>query len=362
MWIRTSNRLGAALSALLAAASVAALWPAVAHASTASISGGVLQIAGGPESSNISFGGNSFLQRYIVDTAGITAGPGCTQMDATKVECDNALYTQIVAQLGGGDDTFAAGGAVFNTATTVNGDAGNDTIYGTDANDTINGGDGNDSVTGNSANDTVDGGPGDDDVRGGGGSDRVIGGPGRDTVNGDGPEVLDDGNDTIDVNDGELDQVQCGFGADIVNADALDVADASSCEQVNRPAAPVGQPAAPTMRLALGAAASRVKIATVLRSGYRFTCGFNAAGRFRAELFITSTQARKLKLGRKGVAIASVGGSIDADRYAVRLRVSKSRYRAALRRARRVTASLIVVAASSAGKVDSTTRRVTLVR
>ena len=41
------------------------------------------------------------------------------------------------------------------------------------------------------------------------------------------------GNDTIDVRDGEADNVDCGVGADKVVADALDTV-APNCEQIDR--------------------------------------------------------------------------------------------------------------------------------
>jgi Ca2+-binding RTX toxin-like protein len=107
----------------------------------------------------------------------------------------------------------------------------------------ISGAGGNDRLTATDANgDVVDGGPGDDTLSGGFGNDTIVGGPGRDTIAGDRPARCNElhcdfmdgfGNDTIDVRDGEQDSVQCGPGADVVQADAIDrVAD--DCERVER--------------------------------------------------------------------------------------------------------------------------------
>ena len=52
--------------------------------SQASMSGDVLTIQGGPGANDISFGGHSALEQYIVDSAGITAGAGCAQLDARR--------------------------------------------------------------------------------------------------------------------------------------------------------------------------------------------------------------------------------------------------------------------------------------
>ena len=54
---------------------------------------------------------------------------------------------------------------------TINGTAGNDTLYGSSGNDTLNGGDGDDTLYGFNGNDTLTGGAGYDVLRGGTGDD-----------------------------------------------------------------------------------------------------------------------------------------------------------------------------------------------
>ena len=74
----------------------------------------------------------------------------------------------------------------------------------------------------------VDGGAGNDVILGRIGEDALIGGPGRDRVSGGGRD------DRINVRDGEVDVVRCGWGnADSVYADRLDLV-AADCERVIR--------------------------------------------------------------------------------------------------------------------------------
>ncbi|MGZ6705424.1 MAG: calcium-binding protein [Solirubrobacteraceae bacterium] len=349
------------LAAVVGAVALLLALPALASASDVSLSGSTLVIQGTPGPDHISFGGNSLLEKYVVDTAGITAGAGCRQIDATEAECPSfesglAPYTQVVAHLGEGDDFFAAG--ILESPVTVDGEGGNDTIFAGSGNDTVLGGAGDDQITGNGGSDTVDGGPGSDTVLGGGGDDHVIGGPGRDSINGDGPEVLDDGNDTIDAADGEQDQVQCGFGADVVNADRADVVDTGSCESVRLVAAP---PPKGGLSVTLRSAPARPVIATVLRRGYRFTTSVSAAAGYSAALYVTKAEARRRHIARSGVDIAKRTGSVRAGRRTITLKVA-SRYRTAVRRARRIVAHLIVAVADGAGHTDSVVKAVTLVR
>ncbi len=88
--------------------------------------------------------------------------------------------------------------------------------------------------------DRVWGGPSADDVRSGDGDDTITGNGGRDVV------TAGAGDDTIAVVDGFPDEIACGEGYDLVDADDVDVLD--GCENVRigspeRPPAP--PPAAP---------------------------------------------------------------------------------------------------------------------
>jgi Ca2+-binding RTX toxin-like protein len=110
----------------------------------------------------------------------------------------------------------------------LNGSPLRDVINALDGNDTINGGVGDDELDGASGNDTIDGGPGADDLLGRSGADILIGGPGTDTLEGGSD------NDRIEARDGEIDQITCGSGYDVVIADAKDAV-ASDCEVVSTP-------------------------------------------------------------------------------------------------------------------------------
>jgi hypothetical protein len=91
-------------------------------------------------------------------------------------------------------------GSATQTANTVTGTSGDDTIDCTNASPgkTITGGDGNDTITGTAFNDAIDAGNGNDTVTGGPGDDVIEGGDGNDTLTGSA------GNNTVtDIGDGE---------------------------------------------------------------------------------------------------------------------------------------------------------------
>ncbi len=118
---------------------------------------------------------------------------------------------------------------------------------------TLDGKGGNDTLDGGGGDDTITGGPGDDAINAGYGNDTIVGGPGRDVIHADltsggcGPVWCDlpYGNDTINVRDGEVDTVDCGFGTDSVIADPQDMiarrTARTSTAGRRRPAAPAVQ-------------------------------------------------------------------------------------------------------------------------
>jgi Ca2+-binding RTX toxin-like protein len=122
-----------------------------------------------------------------------------------------------------GDDDINVWANTASGASTIRGLAGNDKLTGSDY-----------------GSDAIDGGPGDDTIQGGFDNDTIVGGPGRDKINSDGGSYcglyecnVPFGDDTIDVRDGEVDQVECGIGNDTVYADSIDSI-APSCENVTR--------------------------------------------------------------------------------------------------------------------------------
>lgn len=74
---------------------------------------------------------------------------------------------------------------------------------------------------------TIDGGAGVDTLGGGALRDTITGGPGPDHV------IAGDGDDAVFVRDGDVDEVDCGDGADTVQADAVDVL--TDCEGISLP-------------------------------------------------------------------------------------------------------------------------------
>jgi hypothetical protein len=127
------------------------------------------------------------------------------------------------------------------------------------------------------------------------------------------------GNDTVDVRDGEVDSVTCGFGQDTVRADPMDVI-ARDCEVVDVPTrAPAGPgvsgptgpgavtppPPAPRVRIAL---VGCPKLAAGLRPGVRVR--------------VTVVSGRRVTVkalsGRLGLAVGSA--PVRARAAVVRLR------------------------------------------
>lgn len=147
---------------------------------------------------------------YVIDYrdgAVTTTDPDCVPVYASEVECGLSGVTEVVIDLGAGDDTLNFGGytggiAPLSTVVhgTAGGGAGDDTMTGNgDLAVDFDGGRGDDDLSGRSTNasdrsgdaDTLTGGPGDDTLfgsvgrdtmRAGGGSDAIYAeAPGRDT-------------------------------------------------------------------------------------------------------------------------------------------------------------------------------------
>ena len=124
------------------------------------------------------------------------------------VDNSRGLQTDRSTLLGGeGDDSIRGGVASSgtNSRNLLDGEAGNDTLFGQGAKDTLMGGEGNDSIstslnTDSSSLNLLDGGAGEDTLLGGSSTDTMIGGSGNDSLSGlfnrgDGGG----GNDTIDA-------------------------------------------------------------------------------------------------------------------------------------------------------------------
>ena len=131
-------------------------------------------------------------------------------------------------------------------ADTFTGDGGNDRLVGTDSSDKMYGRGGNDIIAGKRGSDLMRGGSGPDTLRGSYGKDRMYGGVGNETIygghyrdriiGGPGKEWInaDNGNDFVDVADGQVDSVSCGLGDDTIVVDAADVGRRTSFEDFVR--------------------------------------------------------------------------------------------------------------------------------
>jgi hypothetical protein len=205
---------------------------------TARVSGTTLYFTGGSAESDLSVSLTN--PAYVTDLSGLTAGPGCTQVDPTQVDCPG--YNDLVVDLGEGNDRAALGALIYTHRIRLDAGTGDDTVYSGDGDDSIAGGPGNDYLTGGAGRDKLDGQEGDDTLRGNSSDDTITGGPGMDSVDGDGGSPLDDGNDRLYLADGEKDVAQCGFGADTVEADSIDVVEEVSCESITRTTPPPTTP------------------------------------------------------------------------------------------------------------------------
>jgi Ca2+-binding RTX toxin-like protein len=176
---------------------------------------------------------------------------------------------------------------------------------------------GADTFTGGSGDDFVDAGPGTDVVNPGAGNDQVRGGEGSDTIN---------------VQDGQVDEVDCGDGTDTVTADRADVV--KNCETVNLPPLPApAPPAAPETSQVVGlkyvkrgAKASFVFVTPTAGAGFQCRLD-NRSWRVCASPFKVNT--RKLKLGKHKVFVraALTGGNVDATPSKFVFRVQKPKKR-----------------------------------
>jgi hypothetical protein len=161
----------------------------------------------------------------------------------------------------------------------------------------------------------------------------VIGGPGRDSINGDGEYsgTTLGGNDTIQARDGETDQVACGFGADTAVLDASDVLDlVGDCESVDQQAAGGGAGGGGGGGSTPGSTALTVALSKPKPVGLRALARGKALAvsatlsqpcAATLKLTVRRAEARRAKLGRKAVTLAStVKAAIDVGDRPVRAR------------------------------------------
>ncbi len=206
---------------------------------------------------------------------------------------------------------------------------------------TLLGGPGADKLTGGPAADQLSGDDGDDTLAGSGGNDVMVGGLGVDELAGDA------GDDDLRARDGIQDLVRCGTGADKVDADTLDEVD-PDCENVTRTltAAPPGATTtrdrvAPRVEVGAPARKRIAQTRTIRVFASSTESGFVAAS---GSLTVDGL-ALPLNVVRRRIAVAGGGAEL-----AVKLTQSQWRQaRRALRRGRKATVRLAVVATDRAG-------------
>ncbi len=173
-----------------------------------------------------------------------------TDTRLTGLGTDRLLNLELVQLIGGiSNNTLDARlFAIVGGAVTLDGDAGNDLLLGSNLGSTLNGGSGNDTLTGGTGIDSLSGGAGTDLLSGGLGNDRLLGQDDNDTLTGAaGNDLLDGGNGTdliIESVSGAsilTNTALSGAGTDVVAAieqasltgsDAADTIDASGLTAV----------------------------------------------------------------------------------------------------------------------------------
>lgn len=162
-------------------------------------------IDGGTNSDQMSggLGDDVFYVDHIADSVFENAAEGTDEVRTSVNNYTLGANLENLRLQGGA--VVGTGNALANTIiagvgpATLNGLAGDDTIFGSGAGDTIDGGANNDSLYGRNGNDNIQGGAGDDLIRGEIGSDTLTGGLGNDQIFGD------EGIDTLFGGDGDDD-------------------------------------------------------------------------------------------------------------------------------------------------------------
>lgn len=162
----------------------------------------MLSVQGAPDSLRIweYFHDNDTATPHVVENIAFADG----------TTWDVATIRSRVLEATSGDDILIG---YASSLVLINGEGGNDRVFGGLCDDVLRGGDGADEVRGGWGNDLVDGGSGDDIVVGDVGDDTVDGGLGDDSLSGD------FGNDVLRGGDGQ-DILYGGSGSDMLDGGA----------------------------------------------------------------------------------------------------------------------------------------------
>ena len=262
----------------------------------------------------------------------IDGGPGYDQIENNWVSATGTYQPPIVVSIDGvandgrpgeNDNVTDIESIYLNEAATLTGSDGPDEfmVFNNDAGSTFNGRGGDDKLTGFDLDDTIDGGAGNDTIEGGYGHDTLTGGPGRDVINGDSSASTCNwiqcrnpyGNDHIDARDGEADNITCGVGEDVVEADSVDTI-APDCETVHRSSSGGGggdnQQRPDDNRGTSSATLTRVK---AVRRGGRLVVTGRASGAAKVKVAVLR--------GRRTVARAQA--QVRSGRFTVKVRAPR---------------------------------------
>lgn len=295
---------------------------------------------------------------------GITQPQQCSpgELDASgnprEVFCPRSGITRIRVDVGEGQDEV---GAELPVSVLVVGGNGADRIVTGPADDTVNGDEGNDDIRTGDGNDTLVGGNGDDVLLSGNGNDVAQGGLGGDGID-TGP-----GDDEVRVRDGAADRVECGDGND--RAQSEDADRLNACEAVDGITAGgstgTGGGTGGGTDTGTGTTAGGTgTIGAADRTAPRLRAGGSTRqrlGKRRGVLIVaTVSEAAEVyatgyvEVGSRRYALQRARGRVTVGGGGVELRVAMDRpglaaARRALRRKRRVTVSISVLATDTAG-------------
>lgn len=202
--------------ALFSVVALLALAPAALASTASSSSGNVTYSDAAAANNDVFLTQPDATTLEISDSAGITAGTNCTQVDPNTVDCTTAAGKTETFDLGDGFDSLD-GSSVTGDNIVASGGPGSDGIMTGDGADTLNGGSGSDSLQGGAGADTLNGDAGSDNLDGGAGNDAENGGDDNDYFGQNGG-TAQDGADTIDGGNG-VDQMDYSERTSGVTAD-----------------------------------------------------------------------------------------------------------------------------------------------
>jgi Ca2+-binding RTX toxin-like protein len=302
----------------------------------------------------------------------IDGGPGFDQIDDWSIP-DAPTHPQPTVSLDGAANDGRPGEADnvtgvekldFHVNATFTGSDGPETVSVLNVSEgasTINGLGGNDVIKGGDSPDAIDGGAGDDDLNGGNGADTITGGPGKDQIVGDataggcyvigylGTCKTPWGNDTINAQDGEADNVDCGPGTDTANVDAIDVV--ANCETVNTAGAKA--PAGGNGGKNGGGKKATISIVGAAKLKQLLAGKLTVNVPCAAACRVTVTAKAKSKTIATGKATL-----LEAGTAKVKLKVAK-KARKSVKRAKTLKVSLTASVAGASGKSVKLTKAVT---